>query len=120
MRERDYLRLNRQIEADYSYRLEALELIWQMARSGRPVKPPRTAVQQLVRAFLNGWAGEEFSLDEVVKYIRQTAPNLAVNRTSISGVLRRLAINGELEVISQGKGNKPSRYRRRSGSDIAA
>jgi|SRR6267142_1693121 len=120
MKERDYLRLKRQIEADCRQKLDALELVWQMARSGRPAKPPRTAVQQLVRAFLNDWSGSEFSLDEVFKYIRQTAPNLVVNRTSLSGALRRLAINGELEVVFQGKGNKPSRYRRIAGTGKAA
>jgi hypothetical protein len=120
MRERDYLRLKRQIEADCCQKLEALELVWQVARTGRPAKPPRTAIQQLVQAFLSAWTGDEFSLDEVFKYIRQTAPNLVVNRTSISGALRRLAINGELEMVFQGKGNKPSRYRRTTGTEQAA
>ena len=52
-----------------------------------------------------------FSLDEVFKYIRQTAPNVLVNRASLSGALRRLALNREIEMVSIGKSNKPSRYR---------
>ncbi|PYS39697.1 MAG: hypothetical protein DMG14_13200 [Acidobacteria bacterium] len=122
MKEREYLRLKRQIENEYRQKIEALELIWKMAGKspGRPERLPRLAVQQLVRAFLDQSRDDDFSLDEVFKYLRQTAPNVAVNRGSLSRVLQRLVLNGELELVSRGRGNKPSRYRRAEGAPKAA
>ena len=38
MKEREYLRLKRQIEAEYQEKIQALELIWKMA--GRPGPRP--------------------------------------------------------------------------------
>lgn len=116
------MRLKREIEAEYRQKLEALELVWRMAgkSGGRPQRLPRTAVQELVRAFLEQCREDDFSLDEVFKYVRQDAPNAVVNRSSLSRVLQRLVINGELEMVSRGKGNKPSRYRRIAGATQAA
>ena len=122
MKEREYLRLKRQIDAEYQEKMRALELVWRM--SGKPApRPewlPRTAVQQMVQAFLNQWRDNEFSLDEVFKYVRQESPNILVNRSSLSKALRRFVQDGELEITFQGKGNKPSRYRRVSGAPKAA
>lgn len=122
MKEKEYLRLKHQIEAEYRQKIEALDLVWKMASksTGRPEKLPRAAVQQLVRAFLDEWKDDDFSLDEVFKYVRQNTPNVIVNRGSLSRALQRLMLNGELEMVSRGKGNKPSRYRRIGGAPKAA
>ena len=114
MREREYLRLKRQIEAEYRQKMEALELVWKMSGkvAGRPERIPRVALQQLVRAFLDEAHDDEFTVDEVFKYVRVQTPGVVLNRASLSGVLQRFVRNGELELVSRGKGSKPSRYRR--------
>src|SRR5215468_1558992 len=114
MREREYLRLKRQVEAEYRQKMDALDLVWKMSGKvvGRPQRIRRVALQQLVRAFLVEARENEFSLDEVLNYVRQQTPAVVVNRASLSGVLQRLVLNGELELVSRGKGSKPSQYRR--------
>jgi hypothetical protein len=125
MREREYLRLKRQIEAEYRQKMEALELVWKMSGkvAGRPERIPRVALQQLVRAFLDEAHeahDDEFTVDEVFKYVRLQTPGVVLNRASLSGVLQRFVRNGELELVSRGKGSKPSRYRRMGGAAEAA
>ena len=122
MREREYLRLKRQIEAEYRQKLEALELVWKMSGkvAGRPERIPRVALQQLVRAFLDEAHDDEFTVDEVFKYVRLQTPGVVLNRGSLAGVLQRFVRNGELELVSRGKGSKPSRYRRTGGASEAA
>ena len=122
MREREYLRLKRQIEAEYRQKLEALELVWKMSGrvAGRPERIPRVALQQLVRAFLDEAHDDEFTVDEVFKYVRLETPAVVLNRASLAGVLQRFVRNGELELVSRGKGSKPSRYRRMGGAAEAA
>jgi hypothetical protein len=122
MREREYLRLKRQIEAEYRQKMEALELVWKMSGkvAGRPERIPRVALQQLVRAFLDEAHDGEFTVDEVFKYVRLQTPGVVLNRASLSGVLQRFVRNGELELVSRGKGSKPSRYRRTGGAAEAA
>jgi len=122
MREREYLRLKRQVEAEYRQKMEALELVWKMSGKvvGRPERIPRSALRQLVRAFLEDPHDDEFSLDEVFKYVRQQTSGGVVNRASLPGVLRRFVRNGELELVSRGKGSKPSRYRRIGSAAKAA
>jgi len=122
MREREYLRLKRQIEAEYRQKLEALELVWKMSGkvAGRPERIARVALQQLVRAFLAEAQGDEFTVDEVFRYVRQQTPGVVLNRASLSGILQRFVRNGELELVSRGKGSKPSRYRRTGGAAKAA
>jgi hypothetical protein len=122
MREREYLRLKRQIEAEYRQKMEALELVWKMSGkvAGRPERIPRVALQQLVRAFLDEAHDDELTVDEVFKYVRLQTPGVVLNRASLSGVLQRFVRNGELELVSRGKGSKPSRYRRMGGAAEAA
>ena len=122
MREREYLRLKRQIEAEYRQKMEALELVWKMSGkvAGRPERIPRVALQQLVRAFLDEAHDDELTVDEVFKYVRLQIPGVVLNRASLSGVLQRFVRNGELELVSRGKGSKPSRYRRMGGAAEAA
>jgi hypothetical protein len=122
MREREYLRLKRQIEAEYRQKMEALELVWKMSGkvAGRPERIPRVALQQLVRAFLDEAHDDEFTVDEVFKYVRLQTPGVVLNRASLSGVLQRFVRNGELELVSRGKGSKPSQYRRMGGAAEAA
>jgi hypothetical protein len=114
MREREYLRLKRQIEAEYRQKLEALELVWKMSGKvgGRPERLARVALQQFVRAFSAEAYDDEFTVDDVFRYVRQQTPGVVLNRASLSGILQRFVRNGELELVSRGKGSKPSRYRR--------
>ena len=122
MREREYLRLKRQIEVEYRQKLEALELVWKMSGkvAGRPERIARVALQQFVRAFLAEAHDAEFTVDEVFRYVRQQTPGVTLNRASLSGILQRFVRNGELELASRGKGSKPSRYRRMGGAAEAA
>jgi hypothetical protein len=122
MKEREYLHLKRQIEAEYREKMQALDLVWRMA--GKPEQRagrfPRNAIQQLVRTFVSEWRDGDFSVDEVFKYLRQQAPSAVLNRSSVSKALRRLVLNRELEITAQGKGSKPSQYRRVEGGSKAA
>jgi len=122
MREREYLRLKRQIEAEYRQKLEALELVWKMSGKvgGRPERLARVALQQFVRAFFAEAYDDEFTVDDVFRYVRQQTPGVVLNRASLSGILQRFVRNGELELVSRGKGSKPSRYRRMGGAAEAA
>ena len=122
MREREYLRLKRQIEAEYRQKLEALELVWKMSGkvAGRPERIARVALQQFVRAFFAEAYDDEFTVDDVFRYVRQQTPGVVLNRASLSGILQRFVRNGELELVSRGKGSKPSRYRRMGGAAEAA
>jgi hypothetical protein len=123
MREREYLRLKRQIEVEYRQKLEALELVWKMSGkvvAGRPERIARVALQQFLRAFLAEAHDAEFTVDEVFRYVRQQTPGVTLNRASLSGILQRFVRNGELELVSRGKGSKPSRYRRMGGAAEAA
>jgi hypothetical protein len=122
MNEREYLRLKRHIEDEYRQKLAALELVWRMSgkTTGRAVRLPRAAVQQLVRAFLDQSRQDEFSSEDILNYVRQTTPDIVVGRSSISRVLQRLVSSSELELIARGKGNKPGRYRRGKGAPVAA
>jgi hypothetical protein len=122
MREREYLRLKRQIEAEYRQKLEALELVWKMSGKvgGRPERLARVALQQFVRAFSAEAYDDEFTVDDVFRYVRQQTPGVVLNRASLSGILQRFVRNGELELVSRGKGSKPSRYRRMGGAAEAA
>ena len=122
MREREYLRLKRQIEAEYRQKLEALELVWKMSGkvAGRPERIARVALQQFLRAFLAEAHEDEFTVDEVFRYVHQQTPGVVLNRASLSGILQRFVRNGELELVSRGKGSKPSRYRRMGGAAEAA
>jgi len=122
MREREYLRLKRQIEAEYRQKLEALELVWKMSGkvAGRPERIARVALQQFVRAFVAEAHDAEFTVDDVFRYVRQQTPGVTLNRASLSGILQRFVRNGELELVSRGKGSKPSRYRRMGGAAEAA
>jgi hypothetical protein len=122
MKEREYLRLKRQIEAEYQEKMQALDLVWRMAgkpeqRAGRL---PRAEIQQFVRSFVNEWRDGDFSVDDVINYVRQQAPSSVLSRSSLSKALRRLALNRQLEIAAQGKGRKPSRYRRVEGGSKAA
>ena len=122
MREREYLRLKRQIEVEYRQKLEALELVWKMSGKvgGRPERLARVALQQFVRAFFAEAYDDEFTVDDVFRYVRQQTPGVVLNRASLSGILQRFVRNGELELVSRGKGSKPSRYRRMGGAAEAA
>jgi hypothetical protein len=122
MKEREYLRLKRQIEAEYQEKMKALDLVWRMAGKPeqRPGRLPRTAIQQLVRTFVNEWHEGDFSVDEVTNYLRQQSPTAVVSRSSLSKALRRFVLNRQLEITSQGKGRKPRRYRRVEGGSMAA
>ena len=114
--------LKRLVEAEYRQKIEALELVWKMSGKGigRPERIPRVGLQRFVQAFLDQRRDDEFSLDEVFNYVRQQTPNIVLNRASLSGVLRRFVLNGELQLLSRGRGNKPSRYRRIESTGKAA
>jgi hypothetical protein len=123
--EREYQRLRRQIEDDAKRKLEALELVWQMMRDPRngpasdddvnPVK--RGAIDAAVRRVLPHLS-DIFDPRDVIEKVEESEPELAglVNRTTVSSALRRLAEEDRLDVVEQGKGKRPTRYRVRGVS----
>jgi hypothetical protein len=127
--EREYKRLRQKIEDEYRLDLEALDRTWELFRRNasvkavEPVESPakRGEVDDLVRRVVPHIFGE-FTPREVKAQIMSLPDAPArVDRSSISSALRRLS-EGEdklLEVAHQGKGKRPSRYRK-VGSPISS
>lgn len=118
MKEPEYLRLKRRIEADYQRRLDALTMVWEMARDSdaehRSRGTPRAGgVRQAVDAAVAAIPGE-ISVQVVERWIGQQHPDLrdGLKRPSLSQALKRLTNSGVLEVVNRGAGKRPTIYRK--------
>ena len=126
MHEREYLRMKRQIEADYRKKLDALELVWGMA-GGSASSSPSTSSDELrrgdlreaIRSAVRDLTGE-FRPEDVLDAIRADDELLAalIKPASLSSALKRLAEKGEIELIEAGSGKRPSRYRGKQGVTV--
>ena len=121
VKEREYLRLRRQIEEDYRRKIEALETVWKLSQpsknsaspesEGAP-RPSRGTVDALVRGVLPD-LGEVFRPRDVMERLHVKHPDSKrfLLRSSVSSTLRRLVGEQKIEVVEQGSGKRPSRYR---------
>jgi hypothetical protein len=120
MNEKQYLRLKRQIEAEYHKKLEALEMVYQMARpisslTGKQLgmrTSSKGALRNALRSAFTSMSGE-FTPKVVLAKLRERDPAFAesVNKASLSSALARLAEGGEIELVEKGSGKRPSKYR---------
>ena len=115
MQEREYCRLKRQIQDDYTKKLEALDLVWSLSTGGQ--EPPALSPKDIQRA-ANGdgqstisqalaYMPEEFTTKDVCDWLATNASN--VDRTTVSHSLKRMK---GLELIEIGRGKRSSRYRK--------
>jgi len=116
MREPEYRRLKRRIEAEYHEKLKALDLIFRMSGGSSTVsgeKSSRTskgAVSEAVRNAVSRMTAE-FGVREIEDQIRKDDPTSNVKRASISSTLKRMATDEEIKLTEEGKGKRGSKYR---------
>ena len=119
MKESEYNRLRRQIEDEYQQKIDALELVWDMANSQQPKRAKRKApgkrqskgiADALVDAALEAFSDEAFIVKDVCEWIEKEEGG-EVDRTTLSHKLKARVIRGEIEIVSEGKGRKPTVYR---------
>lgn len=120
MKESEYKRLRRQIEDDYHKKIEALELVWEMAVDAASKKPKRKApgkrqskgvADELVGSALEAFAGHSFTVKHICEWIEDHEGG-EVDRSTLSHKLRTLAEKGKIEIEKEGKGRAPTVYRR--------
>jgi hypothetical protein len=117
MNEREYLRFKNEIEAEAKRKLDALEIVWKMARSSPSRKTPANSssgagtrkgkliltVKETVDIMP---AGHQFSLDDLIK----AQPSLAnERRSSVNTALTRLP---NVKLFSSGKGRKSAIFKK--------
>jgi len=118
MREPEYKRLKRRIETEYHEKLAALDMVFRMSNSStvkngnQDTRKSKGAVPQAVRNALHKLSGE-FTASEVEAQMKTDDPTTNFKRASISSTLRRLAGDDEIVCTVEGKGKRPSKYRRK-------
>lgn len=117
MNEREYNRLKKQVNEEYARKLVALDLVYEMSRSGSgglvnstpslPMGELSKAVRMAVDTQIT-----TFTVREIEEKIIESQPEYksAINRTSISSALKRLEKDGYIVMIERGKGKRASRY----------
>lgn len=117
MNEREYLRLKRRIEDERRQKLDALELVWQMASANGDKDSDSTdgikrgdlqnAILRAIQQF-----NHDFTAEQVLAKIRVTDPEIGekAKSSSVSSALKRLN-DQEVETVIRGVGRKPSVYR---------
>ena len=119
MNQREYNRMKAEIEADYRHKMEALELVWNMAggasRNGAEAASTTLGKGTLLKAVRHTLAdlSGDFTLHDVMKKISLNNPSLAakLKQPSLSSALKRLAEDGIITLVSRGRGKRASIYR---------
>ena len=116
MNEKEYERLKRAIREEHEEKLKAIEIVWKMAGntrgSGTAKRGPKGEVLKVVKRAIETITSE-FTHHHVLETAKQADPRmLGLNRASVASALRRLAADGVLAIVQQGKGKRPSLYRR--------
>ena len=118
MNERMYLRLKKQIEDEARRKLEALNTIWEMARTTakRSDRLPgngmmaKGALIKAVRQALPAVRGN-FTVKNIKEHLESDHPELVpLKRASLSSVLKRLEEAGEVQLVHRGKGKAATLY----------
>lgn len=125
MNQHEYNLLREQIERDYREKLRALEMVWSLSqavltRNRRSRTEPVTdadAANAFLAAARRAIAElPYFSIAEVDREIQKSHPELAVKRSSLNALMRRLVADGEV-VLVEGRRGKPDAVYRRAESD---
>lgn len=122
MTEREYQKLKNRIEQECKEKLRALDVVWQLARNAssngqpegqqkREITAGKGKLLNAIRQALTDIHGR-FSIHEVEKGVQGNSPDLIVQRSSISGALKRLAESKEIEIVEAGSGKRPSVYQK--------
>jgi hypothetical protein len=120
MNERDYLRLKRQAEEECRKKLEALELVWEMAKGNASKEHApfaemvergdlREAILEAIRELTH-----DFTVEHILAKIRAIDPALGerAKASSVSSALKRM-VGNDIEIVVKGVGRKPSLYRKK-------
>jgi len=102
-------------QARFRESVAAIELVERMLKENSPPSNGEgtTQLTEAVRQEVRRFTGE-FDLRDVLDALKLNYPHLCVGlqNTSVSGALRRIAEDGEIQKLNRGKGRTPSRYRR--------
>lgn len=114
MHQREYLRIKKQIEAEYLEKLRALDLVWALAgKDGIEKKNGQfrdSTLANAVRLTVERM-DKSFTLRDVVGVCQAEVGNGPVVRlASISGILKRMADRGAIKVVELGSGRRPTTY----------
>jgi hypothetical protein len=118
MREPEYKRIKKKIETEYHEKLRALDMVFRMSNAslvkngGQDARKSKGAVPQAVRNALHKITGE-FTASDIESQIKTDDPTSIFKRASISSTLKRLAEDEEIICTTEGKGKRPSKYRRK-------
>jgi hypothetical protein len=119
MKENEYLKLKRQIQAEYQKKLDALEMVWKMAKeetkkewAGKGKADGHGELLKAVQDSIAAFTGD-FNVRDVEEKMKEMHPSIAsrTKRSSISTVLKRLADNHDIAQIEKGTGRAASKYR---------
>ncbi len=130
METQEYERLKQQAKLEYHQRLAAIESVWEMAQkmgltNGIP-STPSGHTNRVYRRRANAGRGqllkavrkaikaieEPFTFESVVNEIQKQSPTITIKRSSLKGTLKKLAEAKALEIVVQGKGRRPTEYKR--------
>src|SRR5438874_2347807 len=87
----EYKRLREQVETEYRRKLDAIDLVWQMAtESSPPAAMPKQPRSEEVNGSKAGVGGRDVAKGEIIDAIREILPSLRSEFTfrTISQVLR--------------------------------
>ncbi len=124
MKESEYNKLKREIEADYKTKLNALELIWKMAGEKKSRKLTsanitngKKKLTKCVSEVLEKHSGK-FTATMVANWVRESnAAMKEINIPSISNILKRMVDDDEIQVDVFGKGRNPFIYKKEESDE---
>jgi hypothetical protein len=121
-------------EEEYRQDLAALERVWALAQANgvstatatasvvsasqsgsRPKHPPkigRGKALSEVRAAVQNFSGN-FDFKDVLETISVDHPSMEIKQGTVNAALKSLTKKGEIQVVNQGIGRKPTTYRRK-------
>ena len=122
MREAEYKRLKRQIEAAFRRDMEALDRVWKMASkqasphsriasSNGAIAIEKGELSKAVEETVDTMVTGEFGLSDIERILKHAHYPWAnqINRQSLSNALRRLC-GKRIERVAEGVGRKQARY----------
>ena len=129
---REYEALKQRAEEEHRQNLAAIERVWIISQAnGTPVDTAapsalcvkqnraerktggkQTRIIQDVRAAIKNLS-DTFIFSDVLERLAVEKPNLEVKRGTLKAVLKKLSETGELELVTQGIGRRPTKFRRK-------
>jgi hypothetical protein len=118
MRKSEYLRLKKQIEAEYRHKLESLETVWHMVSTNGSSadgddgpKRRNGGLNSAIKALLPALKLEAtFNQPTVLELLKERSPELGATSASVSSALRRLEQDGLIGLVERGAGQRATTY----------